>query len=209
MSPADYLNHDANLTSFKKLATWSTQNFIYKRMTAPRTQPTRMVFEHEIGTHPTAHPSLIHLLLRKFDLYLPDNTSLETIYPYPTPPWQTHQETVINEGEKREAIQKRIFNQLTEEKNKGACAIFTDGSYLPGKGRGAAAVAETVTLNQAYGPETGISNYETKVMGLIIALIKFRDTIIRHSTAFTSLAIFSDNQAALSLLTKPLQPKSL
>lgn len=55
----------------------------------------------------------------------------------------------------------------------------------------------------------GISNYEMETIALMIALVQFKSITNSHPNKFKSLEIFSDIQAALDLLAKPLQPKSL
>lgn len=48
-----------------------------------------------------------------------------------------------------------------------------------------------------------------ETMALMIALVQFRQITDNEPDKFTSLAIFSDSQAALDLLAKPMKPKTL
>ncbi|KAG0152438.1 hypothetical protein CROQUDRAFT_649839 [Cronartium quercuum f. sp. fusiforme G11] len=47
-----------------------------------------------------------------------------------------------------------------------------------------------------------------EAMGLFSALVNFKNTSAKYPIAFSSLAIFNGNQAALNLLAKTLQPIS-
>lgn len=100
-------------------------------------------------------------------------------------------------------------SQVEDEKNKDACVIFTDGSFIPDIGGGAAIATEGRIASHAYGPVEGISNYEMETIALMIALVQFKSITNSHPNKFKSLEIFSDIQEALDLLAKPLQPKSL
>lgn len=153
--------------------------------------------------------SPIHRLLRRADIACQSDTVLETIYPYPGPPWSEPRWVVENVGCNRDEVKDRIPYQIEEEKTGGACVMFTDGSYIPDVGGGAAVATEEGTAKHAYGPVEGISNYEMEGMALMIALVQFRQLINLHPHRYNALAIFSDSQAALDLLTHPIQPASL
>lgn len=142
-------------------------------------------------------------------MFLPQTYLMETIDPYPEPPWVEPQWEVENVGCKREEVKERIQQQIDDEKDRGACVMFTDGSFIPDVGGGAAAVTEGRVASHAYGPLEGISNYEMETMALMMALVQFNMTTTESPDRFTSLAIFSDSQAALDLLIKPLKPQSL
>lgn len=87
--------------------------------------------------------------------------------------------------------------------------VFTDGSYLPGVGVGAAIAMDQQAARCAYGPVKGISNYEMETMAFMLAFTKFKQKIDTDPDEFTSLAVFSDSQAGLNLISEPMRPTSL
>lgn len=116
---------------------------------------------------------------------------------------------IENVGNCRDDVKKRVPSQVEGEERQRACVIFTDGSYIPEVGGGAAAAMEERTASHAYGPLEGISNYEMEAMAIMIAIVQFRQMISTDPDKFGALAIFSDSQAALDLLARPAQPKTL
>lgn len=208
-SPVQFMNHDTNMTAFANLAVRQTHSFVYKRLTAPPTHPTRKISEDELCHQPRSFLSPIHRIIRRADIVLPTENTFETIYPYPTPPWSEPKGEVMNIGEKQELVKERIPQQMKTEKDKGACIIFTDGSYIPSVGGGAAAAMAGNVASRAYGPIEGLSNFEMEAMGLMLGLVTYNILSTNHPAKYNSLALFSDSQAALALLTDPLQPTSL
>lgn len=87
-SPTTLLKHDTNTLSFMDLATRAHHFFIYNRLAAPCTHPTRQMIEHSLSTSPANHRDSIHQLIGRSELILTDGTKLETIHPYPTEPWE-------------------------------------------------------------------------------------------------------------------------
>lgn len=144
-----------------------------------------------------------------YDTIASQTQLLETIHPYPEPPWTEPKWTVENVGCTRDEAKKQVLSQIAEETAQGACVIFTDGSYIPDVGGGAAIATKGKVAGHAYGPIEGISNYEMEAMALMIALVQFKYFTDDPSNTFRSLAIFSDSQAALNLLANPVKPQSL
>lgn len=208
-SPIEQMTHDSNMISLKNLAIRYNHNFIYKRLTAPSSHPTRRILMEELALVPIRHQSPIHRLLRKTDLILPFDNLLETIHPYPDPPWVEPKWTIENMSEARDTVKIRIPKQIEDEQKKKSCVIFTDGSFIPEVGGGAAIATTEMTAAHAYGPTEGISNYEMEGMAIIIALVKFRQIIDTDPEKYSLLAIFSDSQAALGLFANPMQPNTL
>lgn len=208
-SPVDLMNHDTNLILFKELVVQYNYRFVYKRLTAPTKHPTRRILDVELFNTPRRLLSPIHRILKKADIYPLHDVRVETIYPYPEPPWCSPTLEVMNKGGKREEVKERIMNQVEEEKTKGACVIFTDGAYMPNVGGGAAAALDGGVIQQKYGPTEGISNYKMVAMALILALLTFSTILTTTPTKYKSIAIFSDSQSALELLANPAQPKLL
>lgn len=87
--------------------------------------------------------------------------------------------------------------------------MFTDGSYIPDVGGGAAVASDELTSGHAYGPVAGISNYEMEAVALMIAMVKFRQLTNLNPNKYEALAIFSDSQAALDLFASPMTPRTL
>lgn len=203
------MNHDAYTISFQDLATRHHHNYVYKRLTTPSHHPSRDILLKELSRPPGPHQSPIQRLLQKTDLFLPPSYLLETIHPYPDPPWLGPRWEVENVGNKRDEVKTRIPEQIKEEKARGACVMVTDGSFIPDVGGGAAMAMEGLTAGHSYGPIEGISNYEMETMALMIALVQFRRIADESPNTYRSLAIFSDSQAALDLMTNPLRPTSL
>lgn len=98
---------------------------------------------------------------------------------------------------------------MDREKSEGASVVFTDGSFIPDVGAGAAIALDQHTAKCAYGPLEGISNYEMETVAFILAMTKFKHLIDTDPECFTSLAVFSDSQAALELIAKPMRPSTL
>lgn len=208
-SPAELMMHDTDMPTFKDQAIRYNHKFVYKRLTAPRVHPTRRILDNEIFKTPQKLLSPIHRLLRQDDLFSFVNRKLETIHPYPDPPWNGPMWEITNIGEKRETVTGKVPHQMEEEKRKGACVIFTDGSHIPDVGGGAAAAMEEGTIKLNYGPVEGISNFETEAMALMLGIVRFTALLTDYPDKYESLAIFSDSQAALELLANPAQPRSL
>lgn len=163
----------------------------------------------ELTNLPIRHQSPIHRILNHTDLILPVNRMIEVIEPYPDPPWVEPRWTIENMGKKRELVKEQIINQVEEEKIKNACVVFTDGSFIPNRGGGAAMVMEEVIAAHAYGPADGISNCEMESMAIMTALTHFKRLTDINRNRYESLAIFSDSQAALELFSNPMKPKTL
>lgn len=208
-SPVSFLKHDADEVHFKDLAIRHHHNYLYKRLTAPPTHPTRRLLQQELLSKPRTHQSPIHRLLRQTDMISPVANTLETIYPYPEPPWMGPRWTVENVGIKREEAKELIKSQIETEQREGACVIFTDGLFIPDVGARAAIAFNQHAGGCAYGPLEGISNYEMETVAFMLAMKKFKQLIDADPECFNSLAIFSDSQAALDLVAKPMHPATL
>lgn len=135
-SPTNLMEHDANMISFKNLATRYNHNFIYKRLTAPSSHPTKKILLAELADVLLRHQSSIHRLLRKTDMILPFDNKLEMIHPYPDPPWAEPKWEIENIGDKREVAKEKIPHQLINKEKKRDLVVFTDGSFTQGVGGG-------------------------------------------------------------------------
>lgn len=127
-SPVQFMNHDVNAMSFRDLVVRHHHNYIYKQLKAPPTHPARRLLQQELLSIPTTHQSPIHRLLDQKKLIQPGVNTLETIYPYPEPPWTVPRWEVENLDTAREEVKERIVQQTGDETRNGACVIFTNGS---------------------------------------------------------------------------------
>lgn len=148
-SPIKDLNHDADTRSFTDLAVQHHHNYVYKHLTAPPTHPLRKILQRELLRIPDRHQSPIHRLLHRTGLLLPNENILETIYPYPKPPWSAPRWEVENVGVNRDEVKEKIKTQVDDEISSGACVMFTDGSFIPEVGAGAAIALENQTARCA------------------------------------------------------------
>lgn len=209
-SPTTLLRHDANTLSFIDLATRAHHFFIYNRLTAASHHPTRKLLEHSLHTSPTKHPDPIHQLIGRSHLTLRDGSQLETIHPYPSAPWIQPYAVIENLGLPKDEAVQVVKAQVDDETDLGSLIIFTDGSFVPEIGGGAAIASNDIVESKSFGPPEGISNYEMEAMALSIALNHYIDRIETDTTPRNNtLALFSDSQAALHLLNNPPQYASL
>lgn len=101
-SPISIMNHDVDTMLFKDLAIRHHHNYVYKRLRAPPTHPTRRLLQKELLSIATTHQSPIHRFLRRTVLILPGMNVLQKIYPYLEPPWTFPRWGVLNVGTKRD-----------------------------------------------------------------------------------------------------------
>lgn len=204
-SPTKILTHDTNMISFLDLAVRAHHHFVYRRLTAPTTHPTRRLIETSLRNTPKSHQDPIQLLIGRELLLMTEGTKLEEIDPYPTPPWDTPLGEIENLGLDKESAARKVQVQIDEETEQGSMIVFTDGSYLQEKGGGAAIALKTESEYLSFGPVMGISNYKMEAMALSIALNHYIDALETDKIPINNtIAIFSDSQAALQLLSNPL-----
>jgi ribonuclease HI len=135
----------------------------------------------------------------------------ETILPVPAPPWISPVAEIQNLSDRRTEALKKIPDQLHQETVKRSLIIFTDGSWIPGKGAGAAAV--THLLGRSYAtsiqPAESVSNFETELIGIRLALNLAEEILVADSSNnFSDVAIFSNNQSALINSANPISLSS-
>lgn len=135
-------------------------------------------------------------------------THLETIEPYPTPPWETPLGEIENLGLEKESAAQKIKLQVKEETAQGSMIIFTDGSHLQETGGGAAIALQTEAKYSSYVPPNGISNYKMEAIAQSIALNYSIEAIGTNKAPINStFAVFSDSQSALHLMNNPMMMK--
>lgn len=101
----------------------------------------------------------------------------------------------------REEVKQVINHQLREEEDRKALIFFTDGSVIPDKGNGVAAVTKDFTFTIKIGPLGGVSNYETEITGISLDLFN-APNILATTEHLSHISIFSDSQAAIQLSHK-------
>lgn len=208
-SPTKLLSHDTNTLDFSDLAVRAHHLFIYKRLAAPPSHPTQKLLESSLRTLPKTHQDPIHILIGKTHLLMTTGNELETIEPFPTPPWDTPLGDIKNLGLDKETAAVEVLSQVKEETNRGSMVIFTDGSFIQEVGGGAAIALTDDARHKAFGPMAGITNYEMEIMVLSLALNYYIDAIENNTTPINNtLAIFSDSQSALQIMTNPLTMKT-
>lgn len=148
-SPTALMTHDANVARFFDLAIRSHHLFIYRRLTAPASHPTRQLIEHSLKSSPKSHPDAIHLLIDNEQLLMRNWVQFETIEPYPTPPWDTPLGEIANVGLDKDKAVEEVLTQIKEETDQGSVVVFTDGSFLQDKGGGAAIALKEFTKSEA------------------------------------------------------------
>lgn len=136
---------------------------------------------------------------------LPLGNAFETLEPYPAPPWEKPLGFVQNIGLNQEGAATVVMQQAAEEKQDGACVMFTEGSFIPGIGGGAAVALEVGVTAAMFGPNDVISNHEMEGKALLMALRDAQDRLENPSFTdkYESLALFSDSQAELGLINNP------
>jgi hypothetical protein len=85
--------------------------------------------------------------------------------------------------------------------------IFTDGSWIPEEGVGAAAVIHPsgTSLAAHINPAKYISNIEAELIGIRLAITLAQETLAaNHSQEIKAVAIFCDNQGAWLLSADPM-----
>lgn len=205
-SPVNLMRHDTQLTPFHIAATKSHYKFLSKRFTAPENHPSRIFIIHELTSNPSKHQSCItHRVDPDFlnNIYPND---YEVIRPYADPPWSQPTGTVHNLSLSREEVKEVISSQIHKEKENNATVIFTDGSFSPDIGCGAAAVTENKTLTTSIGPRSEISNNEAELIALGLAIRLFINNQ-ESNPNLRNLSIFSDSQSAIKALHETTQSK--
>jgi ribonuclease HI len=125
----------------------------------------------------------------------------------PAPPWIEPIGEIQNAADKRSDVICRIPRQIQQETQNRSLVIFTDGSWIPDKGAGAAAVTHPsgMSLAATVNPADFISNFETELIGIGLAITIAQNALAAdHLQEISAIAIFGDNQGALMLSADPL-----
>ncbi|MBW0583088.1 hypothetical protein O181_122803, partial [Austropuccinia psidii MF-1] len=148
----------------------------------------------------------MHKLLEQDNLTNMLSTQLEEINTYTVPPWNIPLE-LFNIKNRKDQAKAAVLETLDKEGPK-TLAIFTDGSDIPNRGKGAAAIIlnNNMVIKRHIPKEAQISNYETEIIGLSLAVEAAKREIYRHREAgedIKKIFIFCDNQGALRRVLDP------
>ncbi|MBW0498140.1 hypothetical protein O181_037855 [Austropuccinia psidii MF-1] len=157
------------------------------------------MIRRELWSKPISHPSPLNLIICKEELKGSHHSNCETILPLPIPPWAPPITQTANISLTKEQAREIILDQIKDELTNDTLVLFSDGSLLHQKGGGAAAIlVNTGQSKMTYiGKDTLITNFEAELTALLLC----QDLICNHIATHghpTAVAIFSDNQAALS-----------
>ncbi|MBW0472934.1 hypothetical protein O181_012649 [Austropuccinia psidii MF-1] len=89
---------------------------------------------------PPSHLLPLNNLLEKDTLLQQHSTRAETLSPFPILPWSARVVDLINMGLTKEQAKEKIAEQLLQEEAAHTLILFVDGSLIPGKEGGAAAM---------------------------------------------------------------------
>jgi ribonuclease HI len=138
--------------------------------------------------------SPLEYLARSFSEYT--STAMETIYPFPRPPWWTPSMYINISNNKKEA--KKRHDETPQDPN--TICIYTDGSGIDGH-IGAAAYSPTIaeTRQQYLGTESTQNVYAAELYAVKLAI----DIVQSSATKYTNCTIYADSQAAIAATAKP------
>lgn len=206
-SPTDLMKHDSFLRPFRSTATQLHYNFYCKRLTAPDTHPTKQFILHELNSPPKTHHSCISHRIEPEIMSALIPKTLEVIYPHLDPPWTKKVGITHNLDLRREEAKEKISAQLQNEREEGSTIAFTDGSFIPEEGCGAASVFDDEAVSAKIGPIEDMSNNEAELVAIGLAIETFQKKQHIDSTLHT-LSIFSDSQSAICALHKTTRKTS-
>ncbi|MBW0499329.1 hypothetical protein O181_039044 [Austropuccinia psidii MF-1] len=203
-TPTPFLKLFGGIKDLTKQHIKLTHNYLHSKMTAPIDDIYRTLVWKELTSSPRSHPSPLNSLLERHTFLQQHSTRTEFISPFPVPPWSSQITNLINVDLTKDEAKEEITNQLITEEAAQSLIIFADGSLIPGKGGGAAAVVMNTRQNKTsyVGRDSIITNFETELTALSLCQDLLAEHIDTHS-APPAVAIFSDSQAALKSVTLP------
>ncbi|MBW0546471.1 hypothetical protein O181_086186 [Austropuccinia psidii MF-1] len=139
------------------------------------------------------------------------SSPIGTVKLHPIPPWLPPL-PLSNLGIDKDTARKKVLELLDASKTEDIM-IFTNGSDIPNKGKGAAAIIEkeNIIIKKHIPTTSKVTNYETELLGLILAIEAARRVITKRSINGEKLGtiyIFSNNQAAIKKSTNPFIPST-
>lgn len=198
-SSIDLLYHDAYITPFFLTVTRRHHNFYLKRLAAPDSHPTKSFILYELHQSVSKHKSPIQDMIDIDFFRKLSNRKIEIIYPHSFPPWTKTLDALHNLGRNKDEVIDLVPKQVRDEEERGSLVIFTDGS-ISSEGGGATAVSMQSQELCAIKNFQHVSNHEAELLGILLAA-KLAKKSLRTCIARTpDIAIFGDNQGALSLI---------
>ncbi|MBW0494853.1 hypothetical protein O181_034568 [Austropuccinia psidii MF-1] len=139
-TPSPFLKLYGGVRDLTKQHIRLTHNYIHSKLTAPVDNVYCTLIWKEITSNPRTHPSPLNNLLGKSALLKQNSTRAKMVSPLPILPWSTQITKIINDGLMKEAEKVKVLEQMKAKLMNHSLVFFTDGSLIPGKGEGAAAM---------------------------------------------------------------------
>ncbi|MBW0520441.1 hypothetical protein O181_060156 [Austropuccinia psidii MF-1] len=211
-TPLAFLKRDSGLIPLTKKHTLQTHKLIIRLIAKEENHPTRRIVTKEIKEVKQLFKTAVHLLIDGEDPKQKLLINPERIKIYPTPPWNKSL-NISNIGKTKDEAKKEVLKLLTRIKLDTDLLIFTDGSDIDGKGKGASAITfPACTVIKRHIPKKNlITNFETELIGLNSAIEIVRqetqkrirnETIDLHNNR-GQIYILSNNQGALRKVANP------
>ncbi|MBW0530091.1 hypothetical protein O181_069806 [Austropuccinia psidii MF-1] len=131
-------------------------------------------------------------------------TTAESKVPFPIPPWATPICQIENIHLTKENPKELIPSQVERLIEEGTLTFFTDGSLIPGKGGGEAALLANggMELSTYAGNDTCLTNFNTELIDLHLC-IDIIDTRSKDGDNLKGIAIFCDSKTAIESIALP------
>ncbi|MBW0593309.1 hypothetical protein O181_133024 [Austropuccinia psidii MF-1] len=169
------------------------------RLAGLKEDPAAEMIGRELWSKPISHPFPLNLIIGKEELKGSHLSNCETILPLPIPPWALPLTRTAKTSLIKEQAREIIPDQIKDELTNNTLVLFSDQSLLHQKGGGAAAIwVNTGQRRMTYiWKDTLITNLKAELTALPLCQDLISNHIATHGHP-TAVAIFSDNQAALS-----------
>ncbi|MBW0484647.1 hypothetical protein O181_024362 [Austropuccinia psidii MF-1] len=211
-TPISFLKWDSGLNSLRQTHIKHAHITLAKLYTKDNQHPTKHLIKNELTeTEITHHPSTIHKLVERDKIINALDTQIETINTYAVPPWNIPLEVFNLNNDKAQA--KTLVLEALNKQGPDTLAIFTDGSDIPDRGKRAVAIIlnNNMIIKRHMLKETKISNYETEIIGLSLAVEAAKREIYKrrdNGETVGKIYIFCDNQGALRKVADPTTSSS-
>ncbi|MBW0499123.1 hypothetical protein O181_038838 [Austropuccinia psidii MF-1] len=170
LTPIILLKRDSKLKSILATHIVRAHDMILLLAAKEETHPAKTRVLRELHKEASSYPSSIHKVINREKIAKNTSPGPELINPFPTKPWRKIL-SIRNMGATKEEAGKRI-KQLVRNRNSQETLIFTDGSDIPDKGKGAAAVAVLLglTITRHMTNTTPATNFEVELVGIKLAI---------------------------------------
>ncbi|KNZ47985.1 hypothetical protein VP01_599g3 [Puccinia sorghi] len=210
-TPLVFVKKGCGLKSLTTIHLKNTHSYILKALTYPSSHPIHPILRADLTDNRSTFPSVVQAMLLTRQPFNFLERPIETILPSPLPPWVSPVSEITNLGIKRTDVLALIPQQVEKERRQNTLVIFTDGSWIPSEGAGAAAVVHDSTRKAvvALPNHNTITNFETELIGIHLAIKLAKEmTSSPNASSIAGVAIFSDNQGALINSTHPIRSES-